>query len=357
MNVLLIEPSYPTKFPPLGLLRISSYHKARGDKVFFLKLLRRLPDLPQEDFDLIYITTLYTYRAKDVFKAVRFSKALWPEATIKLGGVLASVLPDFLEAQTGIRPHVGPLDYAESYPPDYSLFPKGEISITRTSQGCPHGCFYCSTRILSPTFRTFENWKEDLSLDRRRLVLLDDNFLASPNFEKDAEFLVKLCRVFDFKIEITQGLDCRLFDMEKGLLLRLMNLEALRFAWDNPSQEGYIEKAILTARLCLFRNSTKIRVYVLYGTPKSYDTPEYLYHRLNVLNKLSVQSYPIVYRPLNWTTQKLYVAPNWRREWIKKIWNLLHYCYRRGFVAPSREMFLDIFGKNKHEFLMKLESK
>ncbi|GEM_PF-4510778 len=37
MRVLLVEPGYTTLFPPLGLLRISTWHKQKGDKVDFMK--------------------------------------------------------------------------------------------------------------------------------------------------------------------------------------------------------------------------------------------------------------------------------------------------------------------------------
>jgi len=36
-NILLIEPNYKNKYPPIGLMKISTYHKMLGDKVTFYK--------------------------------------------------------------------------------------------------------------------------------------------------------------------------------------------------------------------------------------------------------------------------------------------------------------------------------
>ena len=92
MNILLLEPNYTAKFPPLGLMKIASYHKhCRGDFVWFSKGLpptqvseavraklqkskyysthydiRQLCEqannmLEHGVWDRVYITTLFTY--------------------------------------------------------------------------------------------------------------------------------------------------------------------------------------------------------------------------------------------------------------------------------------------------------
>ncbi len=37
LNILLIEPNYSNKFPPIGLMKIASYHRSRGHNVVFYK--------------------------------------------------------------------------------------------------------------------------------------------------------------------------------------------------------------------------------------------------------------------------------------------------------------------------------
>ena len=37
LNILLIEPNYSNKYPPIGLMKIASYHRSRGHNVVFYK--------------------------------------------------------------------------------------------------------------------------------------------------------------------------------------------------------------------------------------------------------------------------------------------------------------------------------
>lgn len=36
-NILLVEPNYKNKFPPVALMKLSTYHKNLGDNVVFYK--------------------------------------------------------------------------------------------------------------------------------------------------------------------------------------------------------------------------------------------------------------------------------------------------------------------------------
>ena len=66
-NILLLEPSYKNKYPPLGLMKIAQYHGSQGkdDNVVFMK--GEDPEAKKYSWDRIYVTTLFTFE----FPAIR----------------------------------------------------------------------------------------------------------------------------------------------------------------------------------------------------------------------------------------------------------------------------------------------
>ena len=123
MNVLLVEPDYYTRYPPLGLLKISALHKRQGDQVTLVRGKMMVDDPP----DRVYVTSLFTWDWRPVWEAVRYYKYVYPRAEIRLGGVYASLLPDHARMSGADLVWEGLLPDVESLTPDYSLVPRVEV--------------------------------------------------------------------------------------------------------------------------------------------------------------------------------------------------------------------------------------
>ena len=353
-EVLLVEPGYKSIHPPLGLMRISSWRKSMGDKVDFVKenpppsYFGYIPPKLKRKYDVIYITSLFTYHYHLVIACIRKYQLLFPHSEIKVGGVLATLLPHLIRRETGIAPHTGLLSEAEDCPLDYSLFPKLKYSITCTTRGCVRKCRYCVVSKVEPKFFVREHWERDISPKHKRIILWDNNWFFSPNFYKDVRKLKEIGKPYDFN----QGLDCRLFDEEKAKLLRQSKLQPLRFAFDSPSHGGYIQEAIRIAKKHGFSD---IRVYVLYNCEEDYDTPEYFYNRINELNKLGAAVYPMRYRPID-SIRPHWVSPRWDKDVLRGLKLIMVFFYKGGIIKKGRDGFLRMFGRNSDEFERKMKT-
>jgi hypothetical protein len=356
-QVLLVEPSYynySNPHPPLGLMRISTWHKDKGDQVDFLKenppanYYGYSPPNLKDHYDIVYITTLFTYHLPDVVKSIKHYQRAYPNAEIKVGGIAATLLPSLIRDETGISPHVGLLNEVEECPPDYSLFPSLTFSITTTTRGCVRKCEFCAVRLIEPKFFVREGWENDINPKSKKIVFWDNNWLSSPNFSKDIEKLKKLGK----KVDFNQAVDCRLFTEEKAKLISQIRIDPLRFAFDSPRQDGYIQNAVKLARKYGFNSN--IMVYVLYNSEETYDTPEYFYYRVNELNKLGTDIYPMRYRPID-NMKRHIVSPQWNQHTLRGVKLITTFYYSKGVIRRSRKAFLKIFGENQEEFKYKME--
>ena len=209
MRVLLVEPNYKNKYPPMGLMKISTYHKTLGDEVRFVKGVD--PDVDAAVWDRIYITTLFTFDFSISAETIlHYMRLVDDVSSLYVGGIMASLMPESIVEATGIdRSHiltglftdtsvVGdnndinvdqlPLDYDILEDVNYK-YPAGDNYFAYTTRGCPNHCSFCAVPILEPNFHVTNNIVEQIKVidqkygPKQHLLLLDNNVLNTPNLE------------------------------------------------------------------------------------------------------------------------------------------------------------------------------
>lgn len=344
---LLVEPVAKTPYPPLGLMKISSMLKDKHtDCSVFSQVGNAIPQ-GLSNPEQIYITTLFTWDLHKVISSIDFYKRQFPDADINVGGIAASLLPEEIKDATGIEPHQGLLEPAESYPPDYSLTfdRKNKTSISYTTRGCIRKCQFCNVNKLEPQFLVKNDWERDIDLSLPQITFWDNNWLASPNFELDALKISELNK----KVDFNQGLDARLYTGSVAKLLSKINIDPIRFAFDDICYEKSVLNAIKIAKK---HSSREISVYVLYNFN---DTPEEFYYKIDLLNRNKVLVFPMGYRgPIS--LKRVLPGKHWNSYLLRALKLTLLFYYRRGMITESRESFLSIYGNNAEEFKAKLYS-
>src|SRR5712691_6544844 len=93
-NILLIEPGYKNKYPPLGLMKIAQYHgpREKRDRVRFIK--GEDPSVLAEAWDRIYVTTLFSFEFARIAQSIDFALKVANGQADKIfvGGIAASLM-------------------------------------------------------------------------------------------------------------------------------------------------------------------------------------------------------------------------------------------------------------------------
>jgi len=316
LNVFLVEPQkslkYHTQYPPLGLLKLAAHHKRKKDKVKLVRGLDGNGFYP----DKIYITSLFTYAWEPVHEVIKYYSKKYKRAEIIVGGIYATLCGDHLKGifKDRIRIHKGLYEEVEDILPDYSLIPEWEASILFSSRGCIRKCPFCSVKVLEPKFKPKKSIKHLIYPGHEKVILWDNNILASPYWEDIFQELEESRLEIDFN----QGIDVRLIDLEVVSRLKKFKIRLLRLAYDTQGIKESLKKAIDLFKKYGF-SGRRILVYCLYNNPFEKDTPETFLNRLQDLIDWGVVSYPMRYEPLEPRQKNTYVSPFWAQEQLEMI--------------------------------------
>ena len=404
-NILLIEPAYKCKQPPLGLMKISFFHKnIMHDYVRFTK--GRLPAaLSGTKWDRVYVTSLFTFEWKATIEAIEYAKTLVDSIDqIVVGGIAATMLPDQIFEETGIRPVCGLLnepgklglpgdECIDQLTPDYSMlddvdyvYPFNDAYFLSATKGCGNKCGFCAVQTLEPTFIPYIDIKERIkAIDERfgpkkDLILMDNNVLRSPRFNEIIDDIIaagfgkgatyknpRTGKTVQRYVDFNQGLDALFLTEAKAKRLGEIALRPARVAFDHIEDRDIYERAL---RLCAKHGITELSNYVLYnsedfgGKGRKYhaDTPADLYDRMKItldlldeLNdeyggeqRIAAFSFPMRYIPLS-AHERGYVGSQWNAKFLRAVQRMLVPTQGKGVC--SRSFFEADFGLDADDFV------
>ena len=401
-NILLVEPGYRNKYPPLGLMKIAQYHGPNGkkDNVRFVK--GEDPSAYETAWDRVYITTLFSFEWERTARSIDYALNLvgGQAHRIFVGGIAASLMYEkYLEVAKwrGVRFIKGLLRDApaislgldpfeeelyaddvkgkpiEDLVPDYSIldhieysYPVTDAYFTYASRGCVRKCAFCGVPKLEGAQRDTNSLSEviqgvnRLYGEKRNLILMDNNVVASANFKNIIAEIIDLGfgrgatlkrgrYELQRRVDFNQGVDARILCKDPMYLKQLSRiaLKPLRIAFDHL---GVKKSYALAIRFAAEAGITELSNYMLYNF---FDSPSDLFERMRfnvTLNEelgIRIFSFPMRYQPVT-RPDRGHVGKNWNSYYLRSLQVILQATH--GIVSGAPEFFRKAFGDTYEEF-------
>ena len=253
-------------FPNLPLMKISAYHKSRGDSVEWYE------PLFSGHMDKVYMSKVFTFtpdypyciNANEVIKGgTGYS---YPDGGEELPEEIEHIYPDYQL-------------YKDAFP---------DTAYGFLTRGCPRGCDFCIVgkkkgRCARKVADLSEFWN-----GQKNIVLLDANMFACKEWKDLSVQLIESGAWVDF----SQGCDIRLMTDEKAEYIKRMKIKQVHFAWDR-----YEDKEKIVPQFKRFKEITqwdyrKLGVYVLCNFNTTFEQD---LDRVYTLRELGYNPYVMLY--------------------------------------------------------------
>lgn len=215
-------------FPNLALMKISAWHKSKGDTVEWW--------CPILHFDKVYVSKIF---GDEYSQLSQF--CINADEVIYGGTGFAITIENGVEVFHKNRDKDLPYEIEHMYP-DYDLYPQytKDTAYGFLTRGCPNNCSFCSVskkegRESHKVADLKEFWN-----GQKNIKLLDPNILAC----KDRLELLEQLAESKAKVDFTQGLDARFLTEEICNLLKRIRIKSVHFAFDLMKHEKAIIKGL-----------------------------------------------------------------------------------------------------------------
>lgn len=263
-------------FPNLALMKLSAWHKKRGDTVeWYVPLFGG-------HYDKVYVAKVFSFT----------NNYEWPidADEVEYGGSgFAISVVDGHEVYDKEKDK--PLEYEiEHIYPDYSIYNITDTAYGFLTRGCPRGCSFCHVQAMQGSKAHKVADLSEFWNGQRNICLLDPNISACNEWRDVFKQLIDSKATVDF----SQGLDIRLMTDEKIEMLSKTKVASVHFAWDR-----YEDKELVVPKLERLKEITKwdkrkIIVYCLVGDRERKVTDKDL-ERIYTLREIGTYPFVMIY--------------------------------------------------------------
>lgn len=195
-----------SKHPNLALMKISKWHKLRGDNVEWYDGISH--------YDKVYSAKVFTF-------------------TPDYGYFINS--DEVEEGGTGYDLHKALPEEIDRLQPDYTIYPKIDTKTAYgfLTRGCPNRCRWCVVPQKEGDVHPYMDVDDIAANGRTNIILMDNNVLASDYGLAQIEKIVKR----KYRVDSNQALDARLVtDDVAKLLAKVRWLNHVRFGCDTRNR-------------------------------------------------------------------------------------------------------------------------
>lgn len=263
-------------FPNLPLMKLSAWHKQRGDTVEMYSALFT------GHCDIVYMSKVFSFTPD-------YQYYIDADRIIKGGSGYAIQNINGREVYRAENDLQLPPEIEHIYP-DYDLYPElcKDTAYGFLTRGCPRGCNFCHVeakegRRSRKVADLSEFWR-----GQKNIVLCDPNLIACHDWKDLLQQLVDS----KAKVNINQGVDIRIMTDEKAEMIKRLRVDSVHFAWDR-----YEDKEKIVPKFKRFKEITgwknrKTGVYVLtnFNTTLEQDL-----ERIYTLRDLDYTPYVMIY--------------------------------------------------------------